>query len=49
MEGLGNGQSSPDPARIQAGAEYRHMQRRLHEAEQALAAERALGAQQRIP
>ena len=51
MGGLGYGQSAPDPTQIQAGAEleYRHMQRRLHEAEQALAAERALRAQQHAP
>ena len=42
MGGLGYGQTDPDPARIQAGVEYRSMQRRLHEAEQALAAERTL-------
>ena len=40
--GLGYGQTDPYPARIQAGVEYRPMQRRLHETEQALAAERAV-------
>ena len=38
-----------DPAQIQAGVDFRHMQRRLHEAEQALAAERTLRVQQHAP
>ena len=42
MGNLGYGQTDPNPARIQAGAEYRSTQRRLHEAEQAYAVERAL-------
>ena len=46
MSGLGYGQSAPDPAQLQAATEFRQMQRRLHDAEQALATERALQAQQ---
>lgn len=42
MAGLGYGQTRPDPAAIQAEANQRNIQRRLHEAEQALAAKRAL-------
>ena len=42
MGNLGYGHTDPNPARIQAGAEYQSTQRRLHEAEQDLAAERAL-------
>ena len=39
-------QPSPDPAQLQAAAELRQTRWRIHEAEQALAAERALLAQQ---
>ena len=46
MGGLGYGQPSPDPAQLQAAAELRQTRWRIHEAEQALAAERALLAQQ---
>ena len=44
-DGLGYGYSAPGPAQIEAGAEYQHVQRRLREVEQALAAGRALRAQ----
>ena len=44
MGGLGYGQSSLDPAQLQAAAGHRQTQRRPHEAEQALAAEWVLRA-----
>ena len=42
MGNLGYGQTNPDLASIPAEAEYGTTPRRLHEAEQAVAAERAL-------
>ena len=46
MGGLGYGQSAPDPAQLQAATEFSKIQRRLHDAEQALTADQALRAQQ---
>ena len=46
MSGLGYGQSTPQPEQLRMATELRQMQRRLHDAEQALAAERALHHQQ---
>ena len=48
-DGLGYGQSAPNPTQLQAATELRQMQRRLHNAEQALAAERALHQQPHHP
>ena len=42
---LGYGQTDPDPATVQAETNLRATQRKLHEAEQALAAERTMRAQ----
>ena len=46
MSGLGYGQSTPNPEQLRTATELRQTQRRLHDAEQALATERALRNQQ---
>ena len=46
MSGLGYGQSTPNPEHLRTATELRKTQRRLHDAEQALATERALRNQQ---